>query len=259
MIDIHSHIMPYIDDGADDLETALEMLRMAKDASTSAVVLTPHSNLYKNGKNFLYEMSYVFQAFKQKVEKESIGIDVYLGGEVFADDNILDYAKKHMLPTINNSRFMLVEFDFFCSASEICSKVNALSNMGYVPIVAHPERYECVKKSPSISLDIMTNGGLLQINKGSLTDEFGSTVRICALELLHHKAAQFVASDAHSTNSRTTDMELAYDIVAAEMGEAFAQKLFKQNPLSVIHNQTLAISRPISFRGNIWKAKTAKI
>lgn len=247
MIDIHSHILPYVDDGAKDVDTAFEMLKMAKEASTTAIVLTPHSNLYENDKNLLFELNFVFEAFKEKVKKENIDIDLYLGGEVFANSKIIELAEKRQLPTINNSRFMLVEFDFYTSASYIMQTVKKLATMGYVPIVAHPERYECIKKSPSNALEILNNGGLLQINKGSIINDFGANTRLCAFELLNHRLAQFVASDAHSSHHRNTDMELAFDIINHELNSEMATKLFKTNPMAVLNNEKLKLSKPILF------------
>lgn len=247
MIDIHSHILPFVDDGAKDIDTAFEMLKIAKAACTSSVVLTPHSNFYENDKNLLFELNFVFEAFKKKVENEGIDINLYLGGEVFGNDDIVALAQNRVLPTINNSRFMLVEFDFYTSINYIMQIVKNLATMGYVPIVAHPERYECIKKSPSNSMEILNSGGLLQINKGSILGDFGSGSKLCAYELLNHRVAQFVASDAHATDYRNADMELAYDIISSELNEDMAVRLFKTNPKAVINNERLKISKPFLF------------
>ena len=247
MVDIHSHILPFVDDGSKDLQTSFEMLKAAEHSGTSEIVLTPHSNLYDNEKNYLYEMQLVFDAFKKKVEQQGIDIKLYLGGEIFVDDSILNLMNKNLLPTINGSRFMIVEFDFYTPAPYITEKVKAISHQGIVPIVAHPERYECIKRVHSISLDIMNNGGLLQVNKGSLAGEFGAVARQTAFELIYHKTAQFIASDAHSISSRTPEMELEYDIVCNDFDELTAKKLFETNPKRVIENDKLIISRPVSF------------
>lgn len=247
MIDIHSHIMPFVDDGAKDLDTAFEMLKMAHSASTSAVVLTPHSNFYEDSSNLLFELKQVFDAFKKKVENEGIDIDIFLGGEIFANDNIVDLAISKQLPTINNSRFMLVEFDFYTSISYIMETVKALSSMGYVPIVAHPERYECIKNTPTEAVQILNSGGLVQINKGSILGDFGASAKLCAYDLLAHRLVQFVASDAHTAGHRNPDMELAFDIINDELGEDIANRLFKINPKAVLDNEKLKICKPLLF------------
>ncbi|MDD6621048.1 MAG: hypothetical protein PUE75_08225 [Eubacteriales bacterium] len=247
MIDIHSHVLPFVDDGSDSLELSFEMLKMASQGSTKGIVLTPHSNLYEYDKNLLYELEFVFDAFKEKVKNQKIPIEIYLGGEVFAGQGVLEYAEKRLLPTINNSRFMLIEFDFYSSSAYIKSITKKLSRMGYVPIVAHPERYECVKKSPSLSMDFMNCGGLLQVNKGAVAGDFGIASKETAFELINHKTAQFIASDAHNLEGRNTDMELAYSIVADEFDDKTAERLFSVNPQTVINNGRLAISRPVAF------------
>lgn len=247
MVDIHSHILPFVDDGADSLEQAFELLKAAKLCSTDDIILTPHSNLYEYDKNLLYELEFVFDAFKKKVENEKIDINIYLGAEIFAGKGIIEYAEKRLLPTLNNSRFMLVEFDFYSSPSYIEDIIGNLSSMGYVPIIAHPERYECIKKSPSLSIEFMNYGGLLQINKGSILGDFGTASKSIAYELVNHRVAHFVASDAHSVEFRNTDMELAFSIINDDFGEKTAKKLFNDNPLTVINNTRLAISRPIGF------------
>lgn len=247
MVDIHSHILPYVDDGSEDLETSFEMLKAASHCGTNEIVLTPHSNLYDGDKNYLYEMQFVFDAFKKKVEEKGIDIKIFLGGEIFVDESVVNLIRKNLLPTINGSRFMLVEFDFYSSAAYIIDKVDAISRLGIVPIVAHPERYECIKRVHRVGIDIMNSGGLLQVNKGSITGEFGAVARQTAFELIYHKTAQFIASDAHSISSRTPEMELEYDIICEDIDEMTAQKLFETNPKAVVENGRLKISRPVGF------------
>lgn len=247
MVDIHSHILPFVDDGSNDLETSFEMLKSAAAASTNEIVLTPHCNLYDREKNYLYEMQLVFDAFKQKAEKRNIDIKIYLGAEVFADESITQLLKKGLLPTINGSRFLMIEFDFYSTPAYICDTVRSISRMGYLPIVAHPERYSCIKKFNGVSMEIMNNGGLLQVNKGSLTGEFSESSRHTALELISHNTAQFVASDAHSLSSRTVEMDLTYEMLEDYFGEKTAQRLLKDNPAGVIRNGKLTIARPVMF------------
>ncbi len=245
MVDIHSHILPYVDDGANSTDSAMELLKMAEYSGTSAIVLTPHSNLYEDSKNLREEMKMVFDAFVQKIDRTKIGINVYLGGEIFCNDEAVTLAQQRLLPTINGSRFLLVEFDFYASLGYMIDKLKRLSALGYVPIVAHPERYDCVKSRINSGLDIMNCGALLQINKGSLIGDFGIGARDTAFELINHRLAQFVASDAHSPSGRNTDMELAFDIVRENFGDKTATKLFDINPGCVIEDKKLVISRPI--------------
>lgn len=245
MVDIHSHILPFVDDGSDSVEQSLEMLKMAKENGSNAVVLTPHCNLYEYEKNLAFEMRSVFNAFKGKVEKENIDIELYLGAELFCNDDAIKIVRKGLASTINDSRFLLVEFDFSASSRYIASTLADLSELDYVPIVAHPERYDCVKARFGLALDFMNCGALLQINKDSLLGGFGDSCRDTAFELINHRLCQFVASDAHFTDFRNTDMSDAFGIVQNEFDSHIAQKLFCDNPAEVVRNGKLRISRPI--------------
>lgn len=247
MVDIHSHILPKVDDGASDLAEAIEMLNMASISTTRAIVLTPHSNLYDDQKNLIDYITDQFDAFKKHVKERDVDIDLYLGCELYCHGDFLKLCEEKKIATINGSRFLLIEFDFFSDIDYITDSVKALSQLGYVPIVAHPERYECIKANNSHSLSIMENGGLLQLNKGSILGDFGVTTQKTAFNLLNHKSVQFVASDAHSVIHRTTEMELAFDIISDEVGAQMAEALFKQNPNSVISNGSLVISKPLDY------------
>lgn len=245
MVDIHSHILPFVDDGANSVRRSIEMLRIAENASTTDIVLTPHCNLYSDEKNLIEEMRAVFNSLEEKLKQVDLDIKIHLGAEVFAGEDTIRLAKQKQLPTINDSRFMLVEFDFYSSSSYITNVLSDLNALGYVPIVAHPERYECVKKRLKTALDFMNCGALLQINKGSFVNDFGVGSRNTAYDLLIHRLAQFVASDAHNLSNRNPDMELTYDILRDEFDEEYIDKLFKINPKAVLENQKLKINRPI--------------
>lgn len=245
MVDIHSHIMPFVDDGSDSVQKSIEMLRIAENGATDSIVLTPHCNLYSDEKNLIEEVTAVFNSFQEKLKQVDLNIKTYLGAEVYARENTIELAEKKLLPTINGSRFMLVEFDFYSSSSNIIDTLNNLSALGYVPIVAHPERYECVKKQIKSALDFMNCGALLQINKGSFVNDFGVGARDTAFELVNHRLAQFVASDAHNLSSRNPDMELSYDILCDEFESEYINKLFDFNPRSVLENKKLLINRPV--------------
>lgn len=245
MVDIHSHILPFVDDGSISVHESMEMLKIASYSGTKSIVLTPHTNLYDDLPNYPQDVRDVFDAFKTKVDNEGIDINIYLGGELYCKDNIRSVIDNGDVPTINGSRFVLVEFDFYTPFSNIANALTTLSGAGFVPIVAHPERYECVKSRRNAGIDIMNGGGLLQVNKGSLFGDFGEGAKACANDLINRRMAHFVASDAHTSHGRNPDMELAFDIVRDDFGDDVASKLFVANPSAVLANEKLVISRPI--------------
>lgn len=244
MTDIHSHILPYVDDGSANLEMSFEMLRQAERAGTTGIVLTPHVNLFGDMSNLAPELIEIYESFVKKVKAEKINIDLYFGGEIFANEHVLELAERRLLPTINNSRFMLIEFDFYADLSYMLGIISALSGMQYVPIVAHPERYMAIKSNVLNAWEMLQCGALLQTNKGSLLGDFGTDTRAAAMELTARKLNQFVGSDCHENQFRTSEMDRAYTLVTAEFGNVTAKRLFEDNPQAVINDARLSLPRP---------------
>lgn len=244
MVDIHSHILPGVDDGSPDVETSLKMLQQAKNAGTQAVVLTPHVNRFGDGRNLAGEIIDIFEDFKQKTIEENIGVDVFFGGEVFCTGNVLDFAAQGLLPTINHSRYMLVEFNFQEKMNYMMHTLMVLNEMGYVPIVAHPERYDCIKENSLDVLNLMNAGALIQVNKGSLAGDFGAKCKDVAWDLVYRRMAHFVATDSHNLDGRNTEMDFVFDAVRKEITENYAMSLFDINQTAVLNNGMIMVPRP---------------
>lgn len=244
MVDIHSHILPGVDDGSQDIENSIEMLNLAVASNVKAVVLTPHVNLLGSGQNFALDLIPKFEQFKQEVDNRNIGIDLYFGGENYATPDILNLAANRMLPTINNTRFILVEFDFGERISNMCSVLNGLSQMGYAPIVAHPERYDVTNGNIAVVRNMMNCGALMQINKGSLVGNFGANCQNTAWDLIYTRMVHFVASDSHNIKKRNPVMDEIYDMVKREISANYADGLFDINPAIVLRNGIVPVPIP---------------
>lgn len=244
MVDLHSHILPGVDDGSPNVETSLMMLQQAKKAGTKAVVLTPHVNRFGDGKNLAGEIINIFEEFKQKTIDEDVGVDVFFGGEIFCTGNVLDFAAQRLLPTINHSRYMLVEFYFQEKIEYIIRTLRALCEMGYVPIVAHPERYDCIKDNSLDVIRLMNSGALIQVNKGSLAGDFGAKCKDVAWDLVYRRMVHFVATDSHNLDTRNTEMDFVFDAIKKEINENYALSLFDYNQTAVLNNGMIMVPRP---------------
>lgn len=244
MVDIHTHILPAVDDGSPDLENSLKMLRQAKESGTKAVVLTPHVNRFGDGRNLAPDIIKAFEEFKAKTIEENVGVDVFFGGEVYAAQNILELAANRLLPTINNTRYMLVEFNFHEKQYFINTTLRNLRDMGYLPIVAHPERYDCVKENFMSAFDMINSGGIIQLNKGSLTGAFGAASQNAAWDLVFRRMAHFVATDCHNLDTRNTEMDFVYNSIRSEINKNYADSLFDINPNTVLNNGIIMLPRP---------------
>lgn len=240
MVDIHCHILPGFDDGADNFEESLRMARIAAGGGTKAIIVTPHSNIPDSYQNYL-DKSYVdtFKELKAKIKEQKIPIEIYPGHEIFATDDIIEPIKRKRLLTLCNSDYPLVEFGFRERSESVYQKLQILVAEGLTPIIAHPERYAFVFENGSAPLILKKMGCLLQVNKGSLKNKFGANAYDVSRALIKREVADFVASDAHSPYMRTPYLADAHEIICELHSEQYADLLLSINPGKVLKNEKI--------------------
>ncbi len=240
MVDIHCHILPGFDDGADNFEEALRMARIAASGGTKAIIVTPHSNFPDSYQNYL-DKFYVdsFRKLKALIKERKIPLKIYPGHEIFATDDLIEPIKRKRLLTLCNSDYPLVEFGFMERSESVYKKLRILVAEGLTPIVAHPERYAFVAENGSAPLTLKKMGCLLQVNKGSLKKGFGATAYAVSQALIRHEAADFVASDAHSPYMRTPYLADAHEIISELHSKQYADLLLSINPEKVLKNEKI--------------------
>lgn len=239
MIDIHSHVLPMVDDGAASVETALNMLDDAYCDGTRKIVLTPH---YARSYGFINpkrEIADRVSELKSIVENEGIPIQIYSGCEYLMEGPKTFDKDFQDIATINNSRYLLTEFYFDAQETEILRGISAIKEKNLIPILAHPERYECIQKYSENVKYYIQEGALLQMNKGSVLGEYGKNVQNTAIKILEQNGYTFAGSDAHHFVHRNTHMYLAYKFVYDYFGMEYAQKLFKENPENMLEDKDI--------------------
>ncbi len=248
MIDIHAHILPGVDDGAADLETALEMADLAHKSGVTAIVATSHSEAFFRHGHFRTDIyRTALHNFRKELLKVGNPLKIYSGMEVYADFDTPHFLKEKQLFTLNGSRYLLVEFPFRGDKDRSTNILVDIRSMGFIPVVAHPERYVFVQNSPDILNVWHEMGCILQINKGSLFGRFGQAPERLSLEMVSRGFAHAVASDAHSHLSRTTRLNDAREFIADEFGEDAAYALFYENPKRIISNEPIRRIKPRRF------------
>lgn len=240
MVDIHCHIIFNVDDGSADIEESAEMASLAQSGGTDSIIATPHSNISGSYVNrWGSELENKIALINKTLEAKGFEIKVYPGQEIFCADNYLQLLRNGQLITLNNSQYPLVEFDFNEDAQSVYYKLNSLVSEGYVPIVAHPERYGFVYEDENSATRLKNMGCLLQVNKGSLKGNFGKRAYICAQRIINRYQVDFIASDAHSPYMRTPYLEEAYEYVSENYSFDYAQLIFDENPRAVLNNETV--------------------
>lgn len=227
MIDLHCHILPGIDDGPVDIQTSIEMAGIAAEDGIEIIVATPHIKDTLHSKDKLHEL---VKQLNIHLERQNIPLKVLLGGDVFALQHptlLKDY-------TINNSRYILIEFPYNYLPGNSKEILFSLAMQGLHPIVTHPERNLAFIEKPELLLDMLYGDVLVQITAGSLTGQFGQEEQACASYFLQKGAVHFIATDAHSTDFRRPVLSDGLKYAAKIIGEERAKKLVCDNPGAVL-------------------------
>jgi protein-tyrosine phosphatase len=229
MIDIHSHILPSVDDGSKSWDTTVTMCEQALKDGVTHIVATPHANFrYSYDRERHEDLVKDLRAKVPQLEF-SLGCDFHLSSE-----NVEDAIKYPRRYTISDSRYLLVEYSDYITRTSAPEPVRRLLGAGLVPIVTHPERNPLLMRHPEIVETLVRLGCLVQITANSLTGFWGSTSRKVGLQLIKDRLAHFIASDAHDTRRRTTVLSEGLKAAAGVLGSAEANKLVLDNPAKIV-------------------------
>lgn len=237
MIDLHCHLIPYIDDGAHNIETAYAMANFAWKSGVDTIVATPHCNLRNARKNYLdRDYLLILATFQAFLKQRGLPIKILSGAEVFAhDNNIRELIEHDRLATINRSRYLLVEFPFHQNGHMISQTLDAIARRGLIPVIAHPERYDSVQEYPNLASCWFERGYVIQINKGSLLGRLGRSAYECANELISNGYAHVIASDAHDMKYRPPGF---YRLIRShQIDPDFLKLLLEINPKRIISDE----------------------
>ncbi len=231
MIDIHTHILPGIDDGSQDMEESLEMARMAAECGVGTMIATPHCNLGGSMDNY-YNSSWqrVFDRTAAAIRAEGIPLTLLAGMEVFATFDLPSLLREGRILTLNRSSYLLVEFDFEEEEGFVRAILEKLVDMRLIPVIAHGERYHFMQDMPELADLFRKMGCHIQVNRGSFQGRFGPDAERTAYELMDRQQIWAVASDAHGALRRTPVL----DEVRQELLDSYPRQqvhaLFTTNP-----------------------------
>ncbi len=233
MADIHCHILPGVDDGAATKTDVKQLLKMEYDGGVRTIVLTPH---YRKGM-FEPERERVLKhAAYVKYEAKNLGLDieVYLGCEYHANSEMIEELKANPHFRMNGGKYVLVEFSSSHSYSKIRNWIYQLVASGFIPIVAHVERYPAVVDELDRVDDLVGLGALVQVSAGAILGEHGFRTKLIARKLLKRKWIHFIGSDAHNTRTRRPNLKECEAYVAKKMGQTYANDIFVRNPQKIL-------------------------
>lgn len=245
-IDLHCHMLPGLDDGASDLETALAMVRMAAEAGTRVVAATAHFPW--NGEHRLREYRRGLSALTAAVSLEDIPVSIVASGDLRLTAELLDEIKTGAVPCIEGTRYFLLEFDHHFIPSTAPVFVERARREGFIPILTHPERNVALQNRPNRLGPLIRAGAVAQITASSLTGRFGRAARRLARLYLEHGFAHMIASDAHGLRDRTPDMLPGLEEVARLAGEEAAVRLGNETPARILCDEEIEADPPTPLR-----------
>ena len=204
MIDIHTHVIPCVDDGSPNLETSIEMIKHEISIGVDTIICTPH-HIYHRYEKSVEEIKSNFLLLKEAVEKENLPIKLYLGQEICYShrEDIIKMLQEGKLLTLNNTNRVLLEFHFTREPEDILDIIYNFSIHGYEVIIAHVERYEWMTLDKVIALK--GEGALIQINSNSYLGLTTWKEKRFTKLLLKKGLVNYVASDTHSFRPSTLD------------------------------------------------------
>lgn len=240
MVDIHSHVLPGVDDGAATLEDSIAMLTMAAEAGTTDIVATSHANT-----EFLWNAGLIEQRLGEVRQAVGARIRVHPGCELHLTfDNVNDAIQHPTKYTINHKQWLLIEFSdliIFQNSSEILRK---LREAGMSLIIAHPERNQIMNNRPEMVERWVQEGAFLQLTAQSLLGTFGSMARKYGEKLIEKGMGHFVATDAHDVSYRVPRLDEVYKWLTDKYGEECARKACVDNPLAAITGDEISPTTP---------------
>jgi protein-tyrosine phosphatase len=237
MIDIHSHILPGLDDGSKSWDMTLEMCRLAVQDGISHIVATPHADdTYAYSRDRVQEL---VGELGRKVQGQlafSLGCDFHMSFE-----NVEDAIIHPERYTIASGQYLLVELSDYGIPPQVSDALSRLRGTGLTPIITHPERNGILQKRPERVLEWVDAGCLVQVTASAVTGYWGDTPQRIAMWLIEQDAVHVLASDAHDDKRRRPILSEARRYVSTRFGPDLARSLVQDNPLAIISGQPLPI------------------
>lgn len=249
LADLHTHVIPCVDDGAPDLESSLATLKQLFDGGVTTVVGTPHLNASNPSGKRRARADQEWPGLVQSAAERLPGLRLHRGYEIQLDTPDLDFSDPEL--RLAGSQFALVEFLAFTVPTRSAEVLGRIAQNGYVPILAHPERYWGYDRSFAVVPEWRAAGALLQVNAGSLLGENGDSIRTIAHRFLREGWVDVIASDNHARPNRSLSIRAVWDYLVDHRLKAEAALLLSTNPLRILKDQKPFEVGPAEFRGGL--------
>ncbi|MGN0718618.1 MAG: CpsB/CapC family capsule biosynthesis tyrosine phosphatase [Anaerovoracaceae bacterium] len=238
--DLHSHMLPGVDDGAKSVLQTSSMVKMAYDEGVRRIFFTPHYGIY-NENCCADTLRSVFQEMKEAFLSQFEDLELYLGNEIFYGPETVSMLQAGKALRMADTDYVLIEFHPAEEYSRMEKAVQSLVLAGYRPVIAHAERYQCLRKHPADTEELIYRGAKIQINSGSLLrGSLDGGFRLVR-KLLKDDLVHFIGSDCHNDSERRPQMKAPAEKLRQMVGNAQAERILWENGERLLRNQPIEI------------------
>ena len=237
-VDLHNHSLFGVDDGAVDLPKALEMLNLSINEGIEEIILTPH---YRDPEHSASKQKVLdrIKELEDAIRHANIAIKIYAGHEIMYTNDSMELLQQGKILTLAGSRYVLTEFLPYAEYRYMKNALYEFLTEGYYPILAHIERYECLVREPELAEELYQMGVLLQVNSRAVLGEDGHAQKKFIKNLLKQQKIHFVATDAHSTGSRSPLIKKCAAKLYRHFPGEYIDNILNGNQKKVITNATI--------------------
>ncbi|MFJ8064774.1 tyrosine-protein phosphatase [Psychrobacillus sp. NPDC096426] len=250
MIDIHTHILPGVDDGAQTVVESMELIEQAIKEGITDIIATPHADNphYDVPQNVVLEK---IELLNTEMKKNNVFINIHPGQEIRIGQTTIEKLTNGELLTLANSKYVLIELPTGGIPANTIQIIQGILNLDKVPIIAHPERNRAIAEKPSRLLKLINHGALAQITAGSLAGHFGRNIQKQSLQLVEANLVHTYGSDAHHTKTRPFlfDAGLSY---LEKHKKLYAVDIFLENNARILENGEVIILEPKDLGKTKW-------
>lgn len=246
IIDIHSHILPNVDDGSENMSMSIEMARLYLQNGIHRVIGTPH---YIEGSmdNSLDNNRIALETLRKELFREGIDLEVFLGNEIYVSMNTSTNIIENRVSTLNGSRYILLELPMYDIPLYMENLLYELQLKGIIPIIAHPERNTKIIEDPNILYNYIQKGALGQLNLPSLEGRYGTKVKSTAEILLKHQMIHFVGTDAHTDRRRSPNVQKGLKVLGSLVREEDFENICYKNAELLLEDKLIMKKPPIKY------------
>ena len=247
MIDVHSHIVFGVDDGAETIEQSIEMIKEANLAGFDKVIATPHymDSYYEINKN---EINSRIMQINNELQQINCSTQILQGNEIYFTRDINELIDDEKATTLAESKYVLFELPLNSELINLDQIIYQILEKGRIPVLAHPERYAFVQKNPNVLIPLIENGVIIQCNYGSIIGRYNENARKTIKKMLEHNMVHLLGSDAHRQNGIYLEIPSAIEEIENIIGQSKTYEITTTNPEMIINGEEIEIEDPTPIK-----------